>query len=589
MALVALLSTGALQTAPLAPDGSSRASGAWDRNALLSGYQNPAEICAREVLCPDLPADLVGTYYRNMHARFTGWSGRKVRHPFDADGMVTGVTLDGRSGKAVVRQRFVATDGAVAERVAGRTLFPGQFGNPQPLWAGGASFKNLANTNVLWNSGKLLALWEGSRPHIIDPLSLATRGEWNVNGLVGGGPTDSFAAHPRRSADGGVANFAYAGNPVTGKTTVRFWDFLPDSWELRSPAQVHQVEGFGLYHDWLLTENWFILVAAPATWGPAGKPLDQLRMTAEFVAGRRPVTSMISFDKTRPTMVHLYPRDAAAAARAGRRAISVELDTFFSFHHANAWEDEASGTLTFDTVSTPELKVDDSSLLGQGNEGAERALGGGGNRFLIEDLDYERDVPRTDLVRYTVDLRRRTFSKRPLSTRHVEFPSVAAAVSGRPHRYVYSTPGPSAAGVSPQAGVLKTDTVDASRSQIWLPREYEFCGEVIFTPRPEPQSEDDGYLLTLCYNGREGTSTMLAFDARGVDAGPIARVPLTTEADGDALPADAAIAGPGHGLHATFVPGLAPTLREVQDAETRRGQTDARFLSDAPRTQRSEM
>ena len=184
-------------------DGSAAASTAYDPHALLRGYTNPAEQGARAVACESLPADLRGTYFRNGHARFVGYDGRKVRHPFDADGMVTAVTLDGREGRAVVRSRFVATDGAVAERRARTAIHPGQFGNPKPFWAGGANFKNLANTNVLWHGGRLLALWEGGRPHELDPLSLATWREWDIDGLLGRGPTDSFAAHPRVGRTGG--------------------------------------------------------------------------------------------------------------------------------------------------------------------------------------------------------------------------------------------------------------------------------------------------------------------------------------------------------------------------------------------------
>jgi len=178
-------------------DGSAAAHGSWDRTAFLRGFRNSAEVAAREVRCAALPEDLVGTYYRNGHARFTGYDGQRVAHHFDADGMVTGVTLDGRSGKAVVRQRYVATEGAIAERAARRRLYPGIFGNSMPLWAGGASIKNLANTNVLYHGGKLLALWEGSRPHLLDPLSLSTLREWNVDGLVGSSLGDGFSAHPR--------------------------------------------------------------------------------------------------------------------------------------------------------------------------------------------------------------------------------------------------------------------------------------------------------------------------------------------------------------------------------------------------------
>ena len=91
-------------------DGSGRLVGGWDKEALLRGYQNSAEQPAREVMSADLPADLIGTYYRNAPQRFTGYDGRKVRHPFDADGMVSAISLNGAKGKAVIRQRYVATE-----------------------------------------------------------------------------------------------------------------------------------------------------------------------------------------------------------------------------------------------------------------------------------------------------------------------------------------------------------------------------------------------------------------------------------------------------------------------------------------------
>ena len=164
----------------------------------------------------------------------------------------------------------------------------------------------------------------------------------------------------------------------------------------------------------------------------------------------------------------------------------------------------------------------------------------------------------------------------------MEYPSVAPSVSGLRHRFVYTTAGSNAEGVTPVASVLKTDTEDASKSQIWLARPFEYCGEVSFTPRAGSTAEDDGYLLTICYDGRAGTSALLVLDARRVADGPIARVPLSLaeEEGGEPLPSDA-IAGPGHGVHATFVPGLAPTLHEVQEAEEHRGRLGSRFLSDA--------
>ena len=56
---------------------------------------------------------------------------------------------------------------------------------------------------------------------------------------------------------------------------------------------------------------------------------------------------------------------------------------------------------------------------------------------------------------------------------------------------------------------------------------------MIFTPRAGSEDaaaeEDDGYLLTTCFDGRTGTSSLLVLDARNVAAGPVARVPLSDE------------------------------------------------------------
>ena len=141
--------------------------------------------------------------------------------------------------------------------------------------------------------------------------------------------------------------------------------------------------------------------------------------------------------------------------------------------------------------------------------------------------------------------------------------------------------------VSPQAGVLKTDCDEPAGSQIWLPEPHEFCGEVLFAPRGGADGgsadEDDGYLLTLCFDGKRGTSSLLVLDAKRVSDGPICRLPLSDDASASSLPDDAQIAGPGHGLHAAWLPGVAPSLEAVRGAEERRGMRKARFLSDAPR------
>jgi all-trans-8'-apo-beta-carotenal 15,15'-oxygenase len=85
------------------------------------------------------------------------------------------------------RTRFVATREREEEARARRPVYR-SFGTNLP---GGlrknlfrTTFKNAANTSVVWHGGKLLALWEGGLPHRLDPETLATFGRDDYGGRL---------------------------------------------------------------------------------------------------------------------------------------------------------------------------------------------------------------------------------------------------------------------------------------------------------------------------------------------------------------------------------------------------------------------
>ena len=51
----------------------------------------------------------------------------------------------------------------------------------------------VANTNIVWHAGRLLALEEAHLPFEVDPATLATRGVQNFGGALEG----PFTAHPK--------------------------------------------------------------------------------------------------------------------------------------------------------------------------------------------------------------------------------------------------------------------------------------------------------------------------------------------------------------------------------------------------------
>ncbi len=128
----------------------------------------------------DLPRGLDGTLFRNgPNPRFPPVDPRR-HHWFIGDGMIHAFTLS--NGRASYRNRWVRTDKWLAEDAAGHALVSG-FGGPA---LAGARVRNtgVANTNIVWHAGRLLALEEAHLPFELDPATLDTRGVQDFSGAL---------------------------------------------------------------------------------------------------------------------------------------------------------------------------------------------------------------------------------------------------------------------------------------------------------------------------------------------------------------------------------------------------------------------
>ena len=73
----------------------------------------------------EIPPELIGTLFRNVPAMLD-INGQRVHHPFDADGNICAISFD--RGKAHFHNRYVKTEGYIAEQEAGKILYRGVFG-----------------------------------------------------------------------------------------------------------------------------------------------------------------------------------------------------------------------------------------------------------------------------------------------------------------------------------------------------------------------------------------------------------------------------------------------------------------------------
>src|SRR5271165_5319379 len=216
-----------------------------------------------EVAEGDIPADLDGVYLRNTENPLH--PSMKAYHPFDGDGMIHVVGF--RDGEAFYRNRFIRTDGLLAENEAGG-----------PLWAGLAEppalstrddghgargrMKDASSTDVIVHRGTALtSFYQCGDLYRVDPFSAETLGKESWHGRF---PYDwGVSAHPKvDEATGELLFFNYS-----KAAPYMHYGVVDERGRL-----VHYVDvplpGPRLPHDMAFTRNYAILNDFPLFWDP---------------------------------------------------------------------------------------------------------------------------------------------------------------------------------------------------------------------------------------------------------------------------------------------------------------------------------
>jgi len=390
---------------------------------------------------------------------------------------------------------FILTKGYKREKKAKRILYRGAFGTGRN---GGmfsnmfdTKIKNVANTNVIYWGDRLLALWEGGLPYLMEPDSLRTIREYTIGGLLNKEKGATFSAHPRvDSKTGRLINFS--ANQTPSKCELTIYEFEKNLKVAKQ--QTFEVPGFVFFHDFLVTENYYIFNQAPINFD-----------AVPFLLGQKGPAECISYDSKNPATLYLIPRD-------GSPAQIVKVDPHFNFHFANAYEENKN--IIFDVIYCNNMQL--------GKNDAKK-------RPIWLEIDYGKDVPYSTLMRYTLtpDGNSWLYSKKQLSNTQLDFPSINTKVSCSKHRYVYGSCGTDINSSSPVQGVIKIDTQLEIETK-WIPENYEYLGEVIFVNKEGGINEDSGYLMTYLFNGKTKESEFILFDAENITKGPISRQKLPT-------------------------------------------------------------
>ena len=509
----------------------------YDRADWASGFRNVGQELSNVALKASkgtIPTDLKGTLYRNGPGRLER-GGHWVHHPFDGDGMITALRFE--EGGLSLTNRFVRTEGWLAEEKAGKPLYRGVFGTQKPGGLLANAFdlrlKNIANTHVVKLGDQLLALWEASSPHALDPASLDTKGISLLDGVLK--PGEAFSAHPRfdpghhgaeRMVTFGVKSgprstirlmeFAVADDPATGVKAGQLLSERSDSFG-----------GFAFLHDFAITPNWAVFLQNAIAFNPL-----------PFLLGQKGAAQCLASKPGGQAQFWLIPRDSGAFA--GQPPRIVPAPEGFVFHHLNAWEEAIDSPGTSSSQKGAAASATPCPIVVESIFYADFPTIGPDADFRTIDFDL---IPEGLLERCTIDLNAGTMRSERLSERCCEFAMVNPRREGLFSRYGWMAVAERETGNDPLQAFKKLDLVNGER-KVWSAAPRGFVSEPVMVPRsmpvgsPEP-AEDDGWVLGMVWNGARCASDLVILDAASMEELAVVELPL-------AIP---------YGLHGSFVEG----------------------------------
>ncbi|MFT7685954.1 MAG: carotenoid cleavage dioxygenase-like enzyme [Candidatus Azotimanducaceae bacterium] len=423
----------------------------------------------------EIPQDINGTLYRN--GPNPQYAPRGEHHWFGGDGMIHAFNIE--NGKVSYKNRFVKTVKHKLEKEAGKSLFSPL--NPMDVDPSVAGIKTdgVANTNIVWHGGKLLALEEGHAPFQLDHVSLESIGAWEFKKLLKGPMT----AHPKIDPETG--EMIFFGYSVDGMLSNKMSYHVVDKEGRLVDSQFFDAPYASMVHDFMVTRDYVLFPIMPLTGS-----LD------------RAMSGKPAFAWEPEKGNHI------GVMRRGGQVEDIRWfknDGSYVFHAMNAFN---NGEVITCDVSEYEQAP------------------------LFPNPDGSPGDPKKSLAklsRWTLDLSKNTddYKVEILDDVACEFGRLDERYAGLDYRYGYmlcagkerSTSGAlfnAIASVDHQAGEKKVFEMGP-----------EFAtSEAIFVPKSESAEEGDGYLLANIYNQLTDKSHLVILDAKNVDQGPIARAYL---------------------------------------------------------------
>ncbi len=420
-----------------------------------------------------IPEEIDGTFYRIGPS--PQFAPRGIYNPLNGDGMVHAFEV--RRGRVSYRNRWVRTQQWKIDHAAGRAMF-GTSGIPSDSDPSVAALRTdgVANTNLVWHGGKLLALEEGHAPIEIHPDTLETLGEWSFGGRL----PRNMTAHPK--IDPATGEMVFFANFPTGRLTGDIEIYFANAAGELTRKQSIRGPFPALIHDFAMTRDFVMVFFCPVT-----------------VSIKRAMNGgpPIAWEPELGTHVAMIPRNGGS-----------EDVRWFAGPACMAWH------------SMNAFNQDD--------------------RIVVDVCEQENAVfPRADgsptdarlasqfITRWEFDWRAPgSFKVTRPSNLICEYPRIDDRVAGLEYRYGYVAciGGPGTDDIF-HRGIGRFDHL-TREMKVYRAGANFAVAEPVFVPKMSALHEGEGFVLTNIFDEERSASHLAIFDAQAIEQGPIARAHL---------------------------------------------------------------
>nr|XP_043639848.1 carotenoid 9,10(9',10')-cleavage dioxygenase 1-like [Erigeron canadensis] len=435
------------------------------------------------------------------------------------------VTKDAEGNWTVsYNNRFVETETYKMETERKRPCFlPAVEGDPAATLASsffnmlrfGEVNKIMSNTNVFEHGGKYYSIAENYVPQEIDLVSLATYGNWNLNGAW----SRPFTSHPKKVPGTGelvmmgfepMKPYCVMGViSVDGKELIHKFDL--------------QLDHCSICHEVGVTKQYNVLIDSMLT-------LSKERV----IKGGQ----LFKYEREKDARIAVIPRYGDADSIKW-----FHIERCCTYHLLNSFEDG-------DEVVVRGCKANAAIIPGPGwgenkfewfSKGFNFKTGDSGNRnghgMTEEGMLFTR-VREWRLNLETMEVKEKDITGTEYS---MDFPMINADFIGLKHQYGYTQVIDSLAssksaktkygGLAKLYFEVKVEEQDTNGEQNikteyhWLPKN-NFCTGSAFVAKPEAIDEDDGWIITFAHDEDTNKSYVLVIDAKKFCDEPTAKINL---------------------------------------------------------------